>query len=108
MATKKIIPEFLEIGQRLELIREAIGIEVQAEFAKLCGVQPNAYSQWAKGRARISLPFALQVVKATGATLDYIYLGKTDGLPMKFMRILQQGQQGGHTPDGSVIRKKAS
>ena len=108
MATDKVIPEYLEIGQRLELIREAIGMQDQADFARHCGAQPNAYNQWTKGRARISLEFALRIARATGATLDYIYLGKTDGLPMKFMRILQHGGPGGHPPAGPVDQRKAS
>lgn len=66
MATKKVVPEFLEIGTRLELIREAIGIERQTEFAKLCGVQPNAYSQWAKGRA--------EPLSGTGTSCRKVYV----------------------------------
>lgn len=108
MATDKVIPEYLEIGRRLELIREVIGMEDKAEFARHCGAQPNAYTQWTKGKARISLQFALQIARATGATLDYIYLGKTEGLPMKFMRLLQQGGPSGHPGSGPVGQKKAS
>lgn len=107
MATNEIIPALLEIGQRLELIREALGIEGKGEFADICGVEANTYSQWINGRANVSLPFALQIVKATGATLDYIYLGKTEGLPMKFMRITEQRGPGGDTPPKAVKRKKA-
>jgi transcriptional regulator with XRE-family HTH domain len=76
------------IAKRLRLVRIAHGIVQgqdrgmsQAQFTRLAGIGSSAWNNFETGDNRIGLDNAIKVCKATGASLDYIYLGNTSGLP---------------------------
>ncbi len=85
------------VGVRLSLLRKAYGHKHQNTFAPLLDVKPGAYNHWETGKQIIPVEHAVKVCILTGATLDYIYLGKTSGLPLGLateLRILPEGLLG--------------
>jgi transcriptional regulator with XRE-family HTH domain len=71
-----------EIAQRLRLTREALGL-AQAELCRRTGIRPAAWNNAETGDNRLGIDSAMQLCKATGVTLDWIYLGHRGGLPQK-------------------------
>jgi DNA-binding transcriptional regulator YiaG len=77
------------IGQRIRQTREAMRLN-QSAFARLVGTEPQAVNNWESARSRISLDQAINVCKATGASLDWIYRGlASSGLPVNLATALQ-------------------
>lgn len=72
------------IGQRLQLIRRACGIS-QAEICRRTGITPPTWNNYEKGLHRVALAEAHKIRRATGATLDYIYLGDPKAMPFDLM-----------------------
>lgn len=73
---------FSDIGDRLRWHREMLGLE-QAEYvAPLPAVKRSAYSNWEVGSSRLSLNGALALSDVYGLSLDFLYLGNADTLPM--------------------------
>lgn len=70
------------IGKRIILIREAMGMKA-ADFARHVGFTSQNLANYETGFRRPELDKALLLVKRTGATLDFIYLGDASGLPMR-------------------------
>src|SRR6188768_2496063 len=68
-----------EIGKRLALLRRAHGLD-PVDVCRDLEMAPNAYSQWESGKRRVNLEDGIRLAEAFGATLDYIYLGRTDAL----------------------------
>lgn len=62
----------------------------QAEFTGLCGVNRQAWNNAETGDARIGIDSAMAVVRRTGATLDYIYLGDSTHLPHRLAVEIEQ------------------
>lgn len=81
------LPQYLEIGNRLRMLRDGLRLS-QREMCRLHGFQPPQYNNWEKGHRRISLDCALRLSAAYGLTLDWIYLGRRDGLSQNALRIL--------------------
>jgi transcriptional regulator with XRE-family HTH domain len=85
------------VGERLSLLRKAYGHKHQNTFAPLLDAKPGQYNHWERGKQIIPVEYAARICILTGATLDYIYLGKTSGLPMGLaseLRILPVGLLG--------------
>lgn len=70
------------IGGRIKLIRSAMGM-TPADFSRLTGLSSQLISNYETGYRRPDLDKALIIVQKTGATLDYLYLGDTSGLPVR-------------------------
>lgn len=68
-----------EIGERLRLTREALGL-TQAEFARKSKVAASAYNQYEKGKMRPAVDQAIKIRDTYKLTLDWIYLGDNSGL----------------------------
>src|SRR5262245_65016276 len=71
-----------EIGDRLRLTRQALGLS-QAELCRRTGISPAAWNNAETGDNRIGIDNAMSLCKATGATLDWIFMGHRGGLPQK-------------------------
>jgi len=71
-----------ETGERLRLTREALGLS-QAELCRRVGISPAAWNNAETGDNRLGVDNAMELCKATGVTLDWIYLGHRAGLPQK-------------------------
>lgn len=72
---------FADIAQRLLWHRTELGLS-QADYAKRLGVKRSAYSLWEAGSHRLSLNGALVLRKKYGLSLDFLYEGIDDALPM--------------------------
>lgn len=74
-------PEFYEIGERLARIRWAFSDQSQKEWAKKNRFNPTQYNNWERGNRRIPVEKAMDLCERYGVTLDFVYRGRSDGLP---------------------------
>ncbi len=72
--------QFAVIGGRIEAVREGFTDLSQKDFAVRHGFNPTQWNNWAKGNRRIPLECAEKLAVTYGLTLDWIYLGRRDGL----------------------------
>ena len=87
----------LEVAQRLRLTRQALGLS-QAELCRrtgigrqaavllwnrLTGIGPAAWNNAETGDNRMGVDNAMELCRATGVTLDWIFMGHRGGLPQK-------------------------
>lgn len=76
------------VGARLKRLREAQGYTSQAAFAALLGISPPRWNNIEKGLP-LSREIAFKLVqKVPGLTLDWLYFGKPDGMPIELARRL--------------------
>lgn len=72
-------------AQRLIKLREALDFEESAEFAREMGYTPTRWNNFENGQ-RLTRDVALRLVqKIPGLTTDWLFLGKTDGLPWELL-----------------------
>jgi transcriptional regulator with XRE-family HTH domain len=72
------------VARRLALTREILGL-TEKEFAERAGMILSRYHLWETGRCPISLNSAMAICDAHGFTLDWLYRGKTQGLPWQLV-----------------------
>lgn len=72
--------QFTEIGLRVEAIRAGFSDLSQRAWAERHGFNPTQYNNWERGARRIPLEASEKLCKLYGVTLDFIYLGRRDGL----------------------------
>lgn len=72
---------YADIAARLKWHRELEGL-TQAAYAEKIGVKRSAYSLWESGSHRLSLDGALALRDRFGLSLDFMYEGIDDALPM--------------------------
>lgn len=72
---------FLDIAERLKWHRTLIGLN-QNDYSSSIGVKRSAYSLWEAGTHRLSLDGALALRNKYGLSLDFMYEGIDDALPM--------------------------
>lgn len=83
------------IAGRLYDLRIALGFEDnQAGFAKLVGISPQAWNNYETGDRRISLDQAKKVWRATGADLQWIYVGDASRLSIDLREALRSPPSG--------------
>jgi len=80
--------QFLEIGRRIEAVRQSFTDLSQKEFAQRHGFNPTQWNNWATGTRRIPLECSEKLVAAYGLSLDWIYLGRRDGLADNASKVL--------------------
>jgi hypothetical protein len=85
-------PERVEeiVGQasRLRRLREAHGYATTAAFARLLDLPITTYNSFENGAA-LSRQASFRIVqRVPGLTLDWLYFGKPDGLPLDLARRL--------------------
>lgn len=78
---EKIHKPFAAIADRIKWHRSTIGINQDAYAIEL-GVKRSALSLWEAGSHRLSLDGALALRKRYGLSLDFLYEGIDDALPM--------------------------
>lgn len=72
---------FADIAERLRWHRQLTGLS-QDEYAAKIDVKRSRYSLWEAGGHRLSLDGALALRKRWGLSLDFMYEGIDDALPM--------------------------
>lgn len=82
------------IGERLALARLALGFRTQAALVRALNdidptITPQHWNGWESGRQRIGVDSALLLVKKFNISLDWIYRGEKDGLPVKLARAIE-------------------
>ena len=70
-----------EVGQRLRTLRQAFGVP-SGELADLLGVAASAIANWERGRQRPSIAVAEMICRRFGVTLDWLFLGRDETLPL--------------------------
>lgn len=72
---------YADIAERLRWHRSLEGLTQEAYAAKI-NTKRSAYSLWEAGTHRLSLDGALALRKRFGLSLDFMYEGIDDALPM--------------------------
>lgn len=88
------------IAARLKWLRGYVGL-TQSEFAESLGVTLTNYNNWERGRQRMSIDGALKVNQTYGTTLDFLYLGRREGLSSDMARDFVESLSG--KGDGDAI-----
>ena len=73
-------PQYHSIGERLERLRTSFSDLSQKAWAEKHGFQNTQWNNWEKGTRRIPVDAAEKLCGLYGLTLDFIYLGRRDGL----------------------------
>lgn len=73
---------FADIAARIRWHREIIMNMTQDAYASSIGVKRPAFSLWEAGTHRLSLDGALALRTKYGLSLDFMYEGIDDALPM--------------------------
>ena len=72
---------FADIAERIRWHRALMGM-TQDEYAARIGQKRAALNNWEGGAYRLSLDGALALRKTYGLSLDFMYEGNDDALPM--------------------------
>lgn len=84
------VTEAEKLSDRLRRTREAFGMN-QADWCRLVGIEPQAWSNYEQGIRRISIDQAVKICQATGITTDWIYRGlMSTSLPTEVQLKLQR------------------
>jgi transcriptional regulator with XRE-family HTH domain len=77
------------IGRRIRWTREALGLK-QVEFARRCGISPQALNNYEKGLQPPVWEQAVKICKGSGASMEWIYRGIRFGLPAELTNAFAQ------------------
>lgn len=80
--------QYYIIGERLVSVRQAFSDLSQKAWAEKHGFNQTQYNNWEKGTRRIPLEAAEKLAAAYGLTLDFLYLGRRDGLSESARKVL--------------------
>lgn len=79
-----------EVARRLTILRLAVAGGSQTSFAQQVGIEVKRWNNFERGLP-LSKDVAFSLVrKFPGLTLDWLFLGIEDGLPVKFQRELAE------------------
>lgn len=84
------------IGQRLTLTRDALGLS-KKDFALAAQMLANHLGEVEDGKKGIGVDKVRNLKDAFGVTLDWVYDGDIDGLPLKLATAIR-GLQGVRAP----------
>ena len=85
----KLATDDRDRARRLIVLRRLYSGESQTAFAARIGVEVKRWNNVERGFP-LSKEVAFQIAKAIpGMTLDWLWFGKTDGLPIKLQRELE-------------------
>lgn len=80
----------VSVGKRLRALMLELNLGTIDDFAKLLGAERSAVSGWVNGYNLPRIPSMARLMALhPGLTLDWIYLGVPDGLPMRLATRLQ-------------------
>jgi len=110
MAHQPIDPTSIaEIGRRLELTRQALGL-TQVMMGRLMGAVSNgqAWGNYESGKRRISIDHALALTRTLGVSLDWVYQGQMVNLPPELREKIQRLMlESGNEPQSLTRRLKS-
>lgn len=73
---------YADVGDRLRWHRKHVVDMNQVDYAASIGVKRARYGHWESGYQRITIESALVLRTKYGLSLDFIYAGIADALPM--------------------------
>ena len=76
------------IGHRLRVAETALKKNPTA-VSRDCKIGKNTYSQWRNGKRVPQLDLAIRYCDRYGLTLDWLYLGRFDGLPTTLAELIK-------------------
>lgn len=79
---------FAEIAARIRWHRSLEGLN-QTDYATKAGVKRSQLSNWETGQQRVSVDGAMALRETYGLSLDFIYAGIDDALPMTLRQALR-------------------
>ena len=79
---KKNDRPFTDIAERIVWHREIVESLNQKEYAYRAGVTRSSLNNWESGDYRLSIDGALALRKTFGLSLDFLYAGEDETLPM--------------------------
>lgn len=88
---KKPTPFNKAVGSRLAAIRELAGSNMR-EFAAVLDVEEDRYRSWEKGINGLPPEKADELCERFDLTYDWLYRGRTAGLPVQRARELAKAQ----------------
>lgn len=80
---------FSDIAARIRWHRRLEGAN-QTDYAKRAGVKRSQLSNWETGQQRVSIDGAIALRRTYGLSLDFIYEGIDDALPMTLRKALRE------------------
>lgn len=90
MSERKTYPD---IAERLGTLRAGFSEDNRSVWAGRHGFNVSQYINWENGTRRIPLEAAEKLVQRYGVTLDWIYLGRWDGLSDSARKTLSSASQ---------------
>jgi hypothetical protein len=78
------------VAARLQLLRQVVSGESQTAFAARLGIETKRWNNFERG-SPLSKEVAFAIVrKFPNVTLDWLWLGRPDGMPVRFQRELEE------------------
>jgi hypothetical protein len=92
------------VAERLKLLRKVISGESQTAFAARLNVEVKRWNNFERGMP-LSKEVAFTIVrKFPNVTLDWLWLGRADGMPVRFQRELEDAGKSTTLADRSRSR----
>lgn len=88
------------VAARLRLLRQVVAGGNQTAFAARLGIEVKRWNNFERGSPLSKEVAILIVQKFPDITLDWLFLGRSDGLTVKRQRELEQAGNSGITPAG--------
>lgn len=102
-------PADLDTARRLKILRtyaKCVGVGGQTQFAARYGFELKTWNNYERGYSLPS-PAAIQLVqKFPGLTLDWIHLGKTEGLPGILRTELEEAEKALTSAEDGKARRR--
>ncbi len=84
--TRAVLDQLAGFAERLRLVREACRYASRRAFAQALGIEEAAYRKYERGESYPQPETLGRIRQLTGATVDYLYFGDEDGLPVRLHR----------------------
>lgn len=87
---------YADIAARIVWHRQLEGL-TQKQYAERAGLKRNQLSNWETGEQRVSIDGAVALRRTYGLSLDFIYEGIEDALPMTLRAALRDNPLVSHS-----------
>lgn len=89
------------VAARLQLLRRLVSGDSQTAFARILNIEVKRWNNFERGLP-LSKDAAFKIVRALpNVTLDWVYRGKTDGLPVRLQREIEEAGKANIAPPAS-------
>jgi transcriptional regulator with XRE-family HTH domain len=81
------------VAQRLIALRTSLGMS-RAAFADITGIDRSSYTKIEKGEKPLLPPSAYRICQLYGVDMNYLYMGRIDGLAVKLSNAVMSHLEG--------------